>query len=180
MSFQEGHGSGRGWSSPGRGTDNWRSRGGANALRGGGRNENNVCQNFLKTGECLSGKNCPYSHEIQKESQGEQQTPRAPRERAPLTEKQLQSQAIYKLFINLLKRKPQENDTAGIRKLWSQALNILNGNDRDSKQFVPRDLVSQHSHSIRLLQLSKTLQLLLKTSLIAMSFQSHRICKLTR
>lgn len=39
----------------------------------------------------------------------------------------------------LLKGIPRETDIARMRQIWSGALEILNGDDKDLKQLVPRD-----------------------------------------
>lgn len=134
-------------SSSGRGNTSRRSRGwrgrpgGRDAKRvgRGGRNGSNLCWNFLETGECLSGVNCRYSHEIENQSQGGQSS-RASRERPPETQEKLQAKADYRTWKQLIQRVPRENDIGGIRHLWSGALDILNDDDRDLKQLLPRDL----------------------------------------
>ena len=46
----------------------------------------------------------------------------------------------YNSWKRLVKRRPIPNDTLTIELLWNEALTILNGGDREWKQFLPRDL----------------------------------------
>lgn len=143
----------RGWRGFGPGSTSGRvrvsrgSRVSGNGVRGrgarrggrGGWNGSQPCQNFLQTGQCLSGTNCPYSHEIDGESQARRPS-RENRERPQETEEQQQAKSDYRIWKQLIRRAPQANDTEGIYHLWSGALDILNDDDRDLKQQLPRDL----------------------------------------
>ncbi|CAD6574519.1 MAG: hypothetical protein ASARMPRED_006796 [Alectoria sarmentosa] len=63
-----------------------------------------------------------------------------PGERPEETLQQQQAKADYTSWKRLIKTPPQPNDNKTIERLWSGALTILNGDDRDWKQMLPRDL----------------------------------------
>lgn len=62
------------------------------------------------------------------------------RERPDETPEQQEAKASYNIWKRLLKRAPTPNDINTIRNLWKGALDILNDDDRDWKQQLPRDL----------------------------------------
>ena len=64
----------------------------------------------------------------------------SPGERPQTTREQQQAKAEYSLWKKLIKTPPKPNDIGTIENLWSGAVTILNGDDRDWKQMLPRDL----------------------------------------
>ena len=64
----------------------------------------------------------------------------SPGERLETTHEQQQAKAEYSSWKKLIKTPPQPNDIRTIEKLWSGAVTVLNGDDRDWKQMLPRDL----------------------------------------
>jgi hypothetical protein len=67
---------------------------------------------------------------------------RQPRGQPEATPEQLQAKATYHAWKRNIKNSPQANDTETISALWTGALAILNDDDRDWKQQLPRDLDS--------------------------------------
>ena len=118
-----------------------RQRGGRRAMgsRGeqGGRGARGrqICRSFQQ-GHCRSGANCCYSHNL----------PNNAGDRPEETPEQQQSKADYNSWKRLIKSQPQSNDNRTIERLWNGALTILNGDDRDWKQMLPRDLDDEEYH----------------------------------
>lgn len=56
------------------------------------------------------------------------------------TPEQEEAQANYNSWKRLIKRQPMANDTRTIELIWNGALKILDGDDRDCKHMLPRDL----------------------------------------
>lgn len=68
------------------------------------------------------------------------------RERPEETPEQHQAKEEYRSWKRLIKRAPESGDTTTIRTLWTGALEILDGDDRDCKQMLPRDLDDQDNY----------------------------------
>ena len=96
------------------------------------------CRNFQQTGSCPYGDQCLYSHD----STGlrGQRSSGQPRERSEETPEQQQAKADYNAWRRLLKTPPRANDFETMRSLWTKAHTILEGDDRDWKLMLPRDL----------------------------------------
>ena len=110
------------------------SRGGRGGRGGGyGRGRGQRICRFFQQGNCRHGANCPNLHD---QSAGSNN----PEERPEPTFEQRQAKADYNSWKRLIKSEPQENDLQTIERLWDGALTILNGDDRDWKQMLPRDL----------------------------------------
>lgn len=101
--------------------------------RGGRRGQGQQLCRFFQQGTCQRGASCSYSHNSSKDSED-------PGERPDETPQQQQAKADYISWKRLIKTPPQLNDNKTIERLWSSALTILNGDDRDWKQMLPRDL----------------------------------------
>lgn len=65
-----------------------------------------------------------------------------PRERVEDTPEQAASKANYNIWKRIIKNQPRSNDFTTIDSLWTGALEILNDDDREWKQMLPRDLDS--------------------------------------
>ncbi|KAF1968342.1 hypothetical protein BU23DRAFT_592152 [Bimuria novae-zelandiae CBS 107.79] len=79
------------------------------------------CFTFRNTGFCKNGSACRYSHDLASNPQGHGSTRRA-------------------RWRSILREHPGQNDLPKIQKLWDGALSILNGDDRDTKQYISQDL----------------------------------------
>jgi hypothetical protein len=146
---------------PGRGGRGWSSqrgfrgggfvRGGINGGRGGrhhqttgGRgtatpNDQRPCHNFQQSGNCRFGTSCIYSHDLTSNTSNNA-SPSRPRERPEDTPEQQEAKANYYSWKRLIKSAPRANDIETIRLLWIGALDILDGDDREGRQMLPRDL----------------------------------------
>lgn len=113
---------------PGRGNHRGRGKGGAL----GGRN---ACYFFRNTGTCKFGSRCKFSHDSSSNRQiGRHQAPNVEE-----TIEQQQSRADYNAWRRFIRHPPSHNDYSAL-SLWQGALQILNGDDREWKQMLPRDL----------------------------------------
>lgn len=115
----------------------WKSQ-----TRGGGRGHN-VCRSFHE-GHCRFGARCRYSHDLS--NSNEQELSNSVRERREEDPEQQQARAEYNAWKRLTKSPPTQNDVWTIGRLWNGALIILNGEDRDWKQMLPRDLDDEQYH----------------------------------
>lgn len=110
--------------------------GGSRGGRGGGSKQ---CWKFQETGSCPNGNRCSYSHDLSSGSNTEpSMEPR--RVRPETTPEQEEAQSNYNSWKRLIKRQPTANDTRTIELIWNGALTILDGDDRDYKHMLPRDL----------------------------------------
>ena len=129
-----------GWRSGFRGVQ---ARGGTSGIgRAGGRGRGKAsepCRNLQRTGTCRFGTKCTYSHELLYGTRSEASGERSGR-KAQETPEQQQAKANYNSWKRLIKNRPKANDSEIIEIVWNDALNILNGEDMDWKQMLPRDL----------------------------------------
>lgn len=100
-----------------------------------GEAKNKLCR-FIEHGKkCPYGDKCTYSHDISNSSKEQtkefsnSQTERKEREN-------------YNSWKKIIKNPPITNDITTIKRLWTGALDILDGFDRNWKQMLPRDLES--------------------------------------
>ncbi|PVH68320.1 P-loop containing nucleoside triphosphate hydrolase protein [Cadophora sp. DSE1049] len=138
--FSWGRGRGNTWSQgePGRshrgGRGGRAGRGGRGGRGGGG---NNICRNF-RTGYCSFGGGCRFSHDL---TSSIEHGPSSPvREHIEITPERAQARTDYNSWKRRLKVPPTQNDTQTMEGLWSGALAILEEEDRDWTQMLPRDL----------------------------------------
>lgn len=120
------------------------SRGGLGG-RGGesrGSRADQPCRNLRQNGHCRFGATCAYSHDIYSGSTSEAPS-KKPRETQEETPKQQRAKEDYNSWKRLIKTPPKTDDIRTIELLWNGALQILNGEDRDWKQMLPRDLDDQ-------------------------------------
>ncbi|KAL9076756.1 MAG: hypothetical protein Q9161_000741 [Pseudevernia consocians] len=110
-----------------------RGSGGGRGGRGGRRGRGQQICHYFQKDSCRRGASCLYSHDLSRGSN-------SPGERPEETPEQQQAKADYISWKRLIKTAPRPNDLKTIEKLWSGAIIILNGDDRDWKQMLPRDL----------------------------------------
>ncbi|KAI1914222.1 hypothetical protein LOZ65_005668 [Ophidiomyces ophidiicola] len=114
-------------------------RGGRRRESGRNRANERICRRFQRTGSCYFGLACKFSHHLSLEGGGE----RSLKERLPRldeTHEQQQAKADYNSWKRIIKTQPRPNDERTMERLWNGALAILNGNEREWKQMIPRDL----------------------------------------
>ena len=111
------------------------------------------CRNMQKTGKCRFGTKCQYSHNMSFD-QDNKRSSNPSRKKPEETPQQQQAKAQYNSWKRQIKIEPKPNDSRTIERLWEGALIILNGEDRDWKQMLPRDLDDQgnygrqHMHAV--------------------------------
>ena len=110
-----------------------------------GRKTNQPCWNMQKTGKCRFGAKCQYSHNMSFDQDNEQSS-KPSRKKPEETPQQQQAKAHYNNWKRHIKNEPKPNDSRSVELLWEGALVILNGEDRDWKQMLPRDLDDQENY----------------------------------
>jgi hypothetical protein len=131
-------GGGFGRERAGRGRGRGRDRG--NYGRGRStRGDQGFCRNSQQTGRGRLGENRSHSHDKSLGSTSKAPPPR-PRERPEETPEQQKARSNYHSWRRLIKSSPRPNDIVTIELLWNGALEILDGDDREWKQMLPRDL----------------------------------------
>ncbi|APA10158.1 hypothetical protein sscle_06g049280 [Sclerotinia sclerotiorum 1980 UF-70] len=134
---------GRGSSSRG-GSSRGNSRGGRGKGNSGRGNEaSDICFDYQRTGECRRAQ-CSFSHGEPSSSNNQQ--PRQRREESAIQE---HARVNYNKWKRIIKREPVVNDTHTMKLLWTDALGILNDDDREWKQMLPRDLDSDELHGAK-------------------------------
>ena len=113
--------------------------------RGGGRGRGQkICHSFQNQGSCRFGANCNYSHDLSNDSGRRRPKEKEDEEETP---EQQQAKAEYNSWKRIIKLPPQHfTEIKTVERLWSGALTILNGDDRDWKQMLPRDLDDDAYH----------------------------------
>ncbi|EFR02412.1 NFX1-type zinc finger-containing protein 1 [Nannizzia gypsea CBS 118893] len=103
---------------------------------------------FIEHGKkCPYGEDCTYSHDTSSIRKDQVK-------RSSDSPKEQQERAYYNSWKRIIKYPPKQNDIATIKRLWTGALDILNGFDRNWKQMLPRDLDSddnlgrEHIHTL--------------------------------
>jgi hypothetical protein len=122
-----GGGSRWGGGSSGRGGRGGRARGAGRIL----------CRN-IQQGHCRFGAACTFSHDLSNSNGHESSI--QPHGRLADTPEQQLAREDYNSWKRLIKTPPKTNDIETIKQLWDGALGILNADDRDWKQMLPRDL----------------------------------------
>ncbi|KAL8688726.1 MAG: hypothetical protein Q9218_005433 [Villophora microphyllina] len=101
---------------------------------------NQPCRQWQKDRTCPYEPNCRYSHgNSSNHTQGKN-----PHQKSEETAEQREAKENYNTWKRLIKTNPKPNDTKTMDKLWTDALNILDGENRDWKQMLPRDLDDQN------------------------------------
>ncbi|KAF9729289.1 hypothetical protein PMIN01_12979 [Paraphaeosphaeria minitans] len=118
-----------------RGGSSWRGRGGGTSWRQP--NGNGVCRFYQQSGSCRFGETCKFSHDI---TPGEEKKPKE--EETPT---QQQARGEYNYWKRFLKSPPRPNDERTALQLWAGALKILDGDEREWKQMLPRDFDNEEN-----------------------------------
>ncbi|PGG95383.1 hypothetical protein AJ79_10093, partial [Helicocarpus griseus UAMH5409] len=128
------------WRAGGKREDIWSSgsRGDKIQLR-----QPRLCRSIQQGIHCRFGDSCHFSHDL---STCDTQSNR----RLANTPEREQAREDYNLWKRLIKKPPSTNDTKAIEKaieqLWTGALTILDGDDQNLKQMLPRDLESEENY----------------------------------
>lgn len=101
-----------------------------------------MCRYFQQTGLCRFGSTCKFSHDLSSEGGGERLSKERP-SRAEETPEQQRAKADYNSWKRIIKNPPLPNDERTVEQLWNGALAILNSDEREWKQMIPRDLDSE-------------------------------------
>ncbi|EFE33958.1 NF-X1 finger and helicase domain protein, putative [Trichophyton benhamiae CBS 112371] len=96
------------------------------------RTQTKLCRFIEHAKTCPYGENCTYSHDIANFSNERVKSSNSPKEQ--------QERVDYNAWKRIIKSPPKQNDLATIKRLWTGALDILEGFDRNWKQMLPRDL----------------------------------------
>lgn len=120
-------------------------RKGKGGLADGGSKGKRICRLF-RTGNCFYGAECRFSHEITSSSNGEGPSQQSRQKSKEQTPEQQKTRAEYNSWKRLIKNPPRANDIETVRQLWNGALTILNGDDREWKQMLPRDLDDEDNY----------------------------------
>ncbi|RMZ85019.1 hypothetical protein DV738_g273, partial [Chaetothyriales sp. CBS 135597] len=86
---------------------------------------------------------CKFSHQPSPEGGGNRPSKERRLPRPDETDQQKRAKADYHSWKRIIKTQPRPNDERTVEQLWNGALAILNGDERESKQMVPRDLDNQ-------------------------------------
>lgn len=116
-------------------TRNWYEK----RQRGSGRNRNppEICRNFQRMGRCRFDSKCHYSHDLAPGNGLEQASDKS----AYLeTHEQRQAKDEYHSWKRLIKVPPQLNCEKTLVQVWIGALTVLDGQEREWRQMVVRDL----------------------------------------
>ncbi|OAL74790.1 hypothetical protein A7D00_0384 [Trichophyton violaceum] len=97
------------------------------------RTKTKLCRFIEHEKTCPYGENCTYSHDTAKFSTEQvKKSSNSPKEQ--------QERMNYNAWKRIIKSPPKQNDLATMKRLWTGALDILEGFDRNWKQMLPRDL----------------------------------------
>jgi hypothetical protein len=116
-----------------------------------------MCRYFQQTGLCRFGSTCKFSHDLLLGGVGERLSKERP-SRAEETPAQQLAKADYNSWKRIIKYPPRLNDERMVEQLWDGALEILNGDEREWKQMVPRDLDDEEYYGRQHIQTILTLR----------------------
>jgi hypothetical protein len=116
-----------------------------------------MCRYFQQTGLCRFGSTCKFSHDLLPGGVGERLSKERP-SRAEETPAQQLAKADYNSWKRIIKYPPRLNDERMVEQLWDGALEILNGDEREWKQMVPRDLDDEEYYGRQHIQTILTLR----------------------
>ncbi|KAK4960881.1 hypothetical protein LTR10_001370 [Elasticomyces elasticus] len=97
-----------------------------------------ICTHFQR-GKCKFGSSCKFSHDLDRKL--------ASRDRHDVeSSEQVEAKTSYISWRSAIRKPPQATGLLANQCLWEEALNILNGVDRDWKQTLPRDLENEDQY----------------------------------
>ena len=144
----------QGWRNRGRreGSGRGGGRGGRGGRNGRGDRGRRPCRDYQQTGQCRFGDQCRFSHDLAgSDNEGLSRDASGRLEETP---EQQRAKEDYSSWKRLIKQEPRSNDINTVRSLWTKALMILEGSERDWKHLLPRDLDDdeyygrEHIHSL--------------------------------
>ncbi|PVI08317.1 NFX1-type zinc finger-containing protein 1 [Periconia macrospinosa] len=105
------------------------------------------CHFFLRHGHCKFGSSCKYSHDLpahenspwDHRGRNNGGRPARPEE----THEQQQARMDYNAWRRIIKVPPIRTDERTVKQLWGDGLAILNGDNLEWQQMLPRDLDSE-------------------------------------
>jgi hypothetical protein len=139
--FPSRSGAGRGRRAGGEAERSYR-RGGGGTVRGVGKSK--VCRSFQERGHCRYGTRCTFSHDSTHANMQERSD--SHRDKPEQTFEQQMAKDEYNSWKRIIKAPPVPGDVNEMEYLWTGALTILNGKDREGKMKLPRDLDDEDYH----------------------------------
>lgn len=128
-----------------------RGRGGPNESRG-----TKPCRDWQTSRTCRYGERCFFSHDDQLFSIA-QRGPSGPQKKEQTIEEEIEF-AVYNSWKRRLRSPPVQGDNRGIKAIWSDALDFLDGKTRDLGQRVVRDLENEEFYGREHMQVLLSLQ----------------------
>lgn len=98
------------------------------------------CRNFIKSGTCKFGNSCRFSHGITSDNHRNQDP--STRAHENLSSEQMEVKEKYNRWKSLLKTPLYSTQDPRFRRIWNDALAILDSGDGDGQQKLPNDLDS--------------------------------------
>lgn len=104
---------------------------------GGNRGRQGICHAFQR-GQCRSGQDCRFSHDLNSAPPNSSTSER--------TQEEIAAKEDYVSWKRYLRAPPLAHDLQTIEKIWSGALDLLTNGERDWQQRLPQDLVDEDQH----------------------------------
>lgn len=100
------------------------------------------CHFFQKNGHCKFGQSCKFAHNLPSTNGNGQHRPPGQPTKPEETPEQQQARVDYNAWRRLIKVSPSRNDDRTMKQLWKDGLAILDGDNLEWQQMLPRDLDS--------------------------------------
>ncbi|KAF1956385.1 hypothetical protein CC80DRAFT_563213 [Byssothecium circinans] len=113
----------------------------------GGRPNSSVCYHFQRHGQCKFGASCRFSHDTAPGGDRPRDGTRQAK-RVDETPEQLRVAGLYRDWKRLLRDPAGPLHAPKRQKIWDDALRILNDDNRDWKQQLPKDLENEESFGL--------------------------------
>ena len=124
----------------------WRQGG-----HGNHREAKKPCVFFQRANNCKYGSACRFSHDVLVTSSAKSAS-KSRKSIAVETPEQLQARSDYNSWRRIIRSSPVRNDVQTAERLWRGAFEILNGNEREWKHSLARDLDDDAFHGRRHIQ----------------------------